>query len=492
MSANVQTLAELAEKTGVRFGTSGVRGLVSDLSPDICRSYTQAFLAMSGLKGGTVLIGHDLRPSSPDIARACSHEARLQGFETVNASVVPTPALAFAAISRRVPAIMVTGSHIPIDRNGLKFYLPHGEITKEDERLILSSSVSLATTFMADLPGPDPSVASLYAERCISAFGEGSLKDMKLGIYEHSSAARDLLHGMLRALGAETVSLGRSDDFVTIDTEAVRDEDRALGRAWTRQFGLDAILTTDGDADRPLIADENGEWLRGDVMGIICAMALRARTVVTPASSNTALEACGAFAETIRTRIGSPYVIAAMATARQGPVVGYEANGGFLLGTDVALNGRHLAALRTRDAILPMILVLTAAKSAQCRLSALVARLPNRHTFSDRLQDVNIECCRTLLAELARDPPAISGLGSTPLPRAAAIDTTDGVRAFLESGEILHLRLSGNAPELRCYAEASSAERAMALCKSCLAGIKARSKRFTTVTRASRSGQPRT
>ena len=254
----------------------------------------------------------------------------------------PTPALAFAAQSRRVPAIMVTGSHIPFDRNGIKFYLPHGEISKEDEQRMLASPCACDGARVRSNPArARPRRAGALCQRATRMHSSaGSLKGMTLGIYEHSSAARDLLHTILRALGAETVGLGRSDGFVPIDTEAVREEDRALARAWARQHGFDAILTTDGDADRPLIADENGEWLRGDVVGILCAQALGAGTVVTPVSSNTALEACGAFAETIRTRIGSPHVIAAMDAARKAPVVGYEANGGFLLGSDVMLNGR--------------------------------------------------------------------------------------------------------------------------------------------------------
>lgn len=394
------------------------------------------------------------------------------GFDPVYAGAIPTPALAFAAQSRRVPAIMVTGSHIPFDRNGIKFYLQDGEISKDDEQLILSSRISLATSPIPPLPQVEPGILALYAERYVSAFGAEALNTMKIGVYEHSSAARDVLHVILRALGAQTVGLGRSDDFVAIDTEAVREDDYALACAWAEQHGLDAIVTTDGDADRLLIADENGEWLRGDVVGIICAKALGARTVATPVSSNTALEACGAFAAVIRTKIGSPYVIAAMEMARERPVVGYEANGGFLLGTDITLNGRHLAALRTRDAVLPMIMMLTTASACRCRLSDLVAGLPRRHTYSGRLKDVDVEASKAMLAELARTPSAFSALGSKPLPCAAAVDTTDGVRAVLESGDILHLRLSGNAPELRCYAEASSPERAMNLCIDCLERVR--------------------
>ena len=462
------TLADLSERSGVRFGTSGVRGLVRDLAPEICQAFTHAFLSVSGMKAGPVLIGHDLRPSSPEIARACCQEVLRHGFEPVNGGVVSTPALAFAAQSRRAPAIMVTGSHIPFDRNGIKFYLPHGEISKEDEQRMLASTVPEEPAPAAILPTPDPGVLDLYVRRYTDAFDAGCLKGMTLGIYEHSSAARELLHRILRALGAETVGLGRSEAFVAIDTEAVREEDIVMARAWAKQHAFTAILTTDGDADRPLIADERGEWLRGDVVGILCAQALGAGTVVTPVSSNTALEASGAFAETIRTRIGSPHVIAGMERARKAPVVGYEANGGFLLGSDVMLNGRRLAALPTRDAVLPMLLLLNAARSRRCRLSDLVAELPRRHTFSDRLQDVDVEACRALLAKLAEDPSGFSHLGRSRLPRVVSTDTTDGVRASFESGDILHLRLSGNAPELRCYAEASTRERADLLCRECL------------------------
>jgi phosphomannomutase len=469
-TATVETLSNVSERTGVRFGTSGVRGLVDSLSPDVCRAFTQAFLRASGLSGGGILIGQDLRPSSPAIAQACAHEAGLMGFAPMNAGALPTPALAFAAQCRGFPAIMVTGSHIPFERNGIKFYRPGGEISKDDEARILSEPVNLAEGPLAALPEANPGITKLYTERYIRGFGPRSLEGMRLGIYEHSSAARDLLHHILRGLGAETMSLGRSDDFVPIDTEAVRAEDRAVGRQWASQHRLDAILTTDGDADRPLMADERGEWLRGDVVGILSARALGARSVVTPVSSNTALEACGAFAETIRTRIGSPHVIAAMQATRHAPVVGYEANGGFLLGSDVTLNGRSLAALRTRDAVLPMIMVLLAARESRCTLSELVARLPRRFTFSDRLQNIDMAKCSALLAKLAQDASGFERLLGAH-HRVSSLDLTDGVRVSLENGAIVHLRLSGNAPELRCYAEASSPEDAEALCKTCLSRV---------------------
>ena len=323
----------------VKFGTSGARGLVTDLTPAYCWTFTRAFLEVLGPGTRQLIIGHDLRPSSPAIAAYCIAAANSVGVDCVFAGAVPTPALALAGLERSLPAIMVTGSHIPADRNGIKAYRPDGEITKADEEAMLQVQVHMAADQIeAQLPQPSPEIASRYTARYTSIFGNDYLAGLRVGVYEHSTVIRGMLHDVLRALGAQTLSLGRSDEFLPVDTEAVRPEDHELSRVWAASHGFDAIVSADGDADRPLVGDEAGQWLRGDVLGILSARALKAATVVTPVSSNTALEKCGSFARIIRTRIGSPYVLAGMvAKEAVPPVVGYEANGGFLLGSDVTI-----------------------------------------------------------------------------------------------------------------------------------------------------------
>ena len=462
-------LGELSAAGGVKFGTSGVRALVADLTPQLCAAFTQAFLAVAQPSCRQILIGHDLRPSSPMIAAVCRSAARRLGFEVLYAGLLPTPALAFAAQCLGSPAIMVTGSHIPFDRNGLKFYHGHGEITKEDEQRILATPVRLESLEIESLPAPAIEPLNLYRERYQSVFAPDALAGLRVGIYEHSSAARDVLHDVLRALGAETFSLGRSDDFIAIDTEAVRREDRDSARLWARQHNLDAIVTTDGDGDRPLVADENGVWLRGDVLGMICARELGAQTVVTPITSNSGLESCGLFRMVHRTRVGSPHVIAAMEAATGEPIVGYEANGGFLLGSEVALARGVLAPLMTRDAVLPILLTLSAARrSAGGRVSGLRDGLGGRHTHSDRLQGIDPDLCKRLLERAVADPQVMTQMLGDIGSKLASLDTTDGLRCSFASGDIIHLRLSGNAPELRCYADAESPERAEQLCRDCL------------------------
>ena len=466
---------EIMTRSGVLFGTSGARGLVADMSDALCYTYATAFLQSVAGAADQVLVGHDLRPSSPRIAAACAAAIRDCGRQLVYAGALPTPALAFYAAQLGAPAIVVTGSHIPFDRNGIKFYRAEGEISKADEQAMLNALVSLpdAVTPVA-LPLADPLASEAYLRRYLDFFEPGALAGLRVAVYEHSSVGRDVLRRILEGLGAQVLALGRTDTFVPIDTEAVRPQDVAQARQWAGEHSFDALLSTDGDADRPLIGDENGVWLRGDVVGILCAQYLQAQVVVTPVSSNTAAEKCGAFRAVARTRIGSPYVIAGMEAAlAQGDalVVGYEANGGFLLGSDVVQKGRHLSALPTRDAVLPMLALLCMARERACKLSALTQDLPARYTASDRLQNFATHKRQRLIKQLLAAPAA---LALTLAPQAGAVmqtDQTDGLRVTFESGDIVHLRPSGNAPELRCYAEAETPARAQLLCDACLAQV---------------------
>ncbi len=235
-STATPSLGEVAAEAGAGFGTSGVRGLVTSLTPELCAAYSTAFLSIFDAKPEVLLIGHDLRPSSPAIAQACQAAAARLDIATINAGVLPTPALAYAAGRLGHPAIIVTGSHIPFDRNGLKFYRAEGEISKQDEQRILAFTVPqpLLTWPLAPLPHVDPRPLALYIGRYRQAFDADALKGLRVGAYEHSSVARDLLHTLLRSLGAETQALARSDSFVAIDTEAVRPKDSALARQWHR------------------------------------------------------------------------------------------------------------------------------------------------------------------------------------------------------------------------------------------------------------------
>jgi len=446
-----------------KFGTSGLRGLVTELTDELVADYTRAFLAACP-HGGRVFVARDLRESSPRIAEAVIAAARGEGVDVVRAGMLPTPALALASMGAGTAAIMVTGSHIPADRNGLKFYLPTGEVSKDDEARIVGA-LGRAGAGGSGRVSEGEGIAGAYVQRYLAAFGREALRGLRIGVYQHSSAARELLTEIVARLGAEAVPLARSASFVPVDTEAVDPETTHRLAAWCLEHRLDAVVSTDGDADRPMVADHRGSIVPGDVLGPLTAGLLGADVLCTPVSSNTAVDHMG-FARIVRTRIGSPYVIAAMEEALAADpaarVVGYEANGGFLLGFEAQGPAGPLAPLATRDSVLPIVAPLARARAEARTLAELVATLPPRFTAADRLTGIDPDRALAFLREMRADPARRAAFFDA-LPPEEGIDETDGLRVTFEGGAILHLRPSGNAPEFRCYAEASSVEAAQTL-----------------------------
>ncbi|CAH7142204.1 Phosphomannomutase [Vibrio chagasii] len=449
--------SKVIKESGIQFGTSGARGLVEQFTDDACAAFTHAFIqCMQGqFQFKTVALAIDNRPSSPAMTQACIKALEQLGIEAVYYGVVPTPALAFVAMQDNIPCIMITGSHIPFDRNGLKFYRPDGEITKADEQAILNADA--AFTAISDLPEliVNQRAAKDYIARYTELFDNSLLSGKRIGIYEHSSAGRDLYAPLFTSLGAEVISLERSNEFVPIDTEAVADADKLKALNWAKQYKLDAIFSTDGDGDRPLVADENGEWLRGDILGLLCSRAMNIEALAIPVSCNTVVESLGVFKHVERTKIGSPYVIAEFATLakRYASIAGFEANGGYLLGCDVQINGKTLKALPTRDAVLPALMLLAAGKNG---ISQLVDALPQRVTDSDRIQNFATEKSLKILADGQANPELLLAKLGFDSAAIKNVDFTDGLRLTLDNNDVIHLRPSGNAPELRCYSESTS------------------------------------
>ncbi|MCF7821520.1 MAG: phosphomannomutase [Mariprofundaceae bacterium] len=486
-------IAELMQRSGVKFGTSGARGLASDMTDRVCYAYTLAFmqhLKSSGdlIAGASIAIAGDYRSSSPRIIAAVVMAVHDFGFTPINCGLIPTPAVACYAMDKGMASIMVTGSHIPDDRNGIKFYKPAGEILKEDEQGVCSQSVVIPEgLFSSDgsvnnpqtLADEEPEASRMFIQRYLDFFPAGCLKGRTVGVYEHSTVARDILGGIFQGLGATVVRLGRSEAFLPVDTEAIRPEDVLLAHQWAKELNVDSIVSADGDGDRPLISDEQGNWLRGDVAGILCARYLGAQYVATPVSCNSAVEKSGWFKQVDRTRIGSPFVIAAMNEALEKgtvDVVGYEANGGFLTASDITIDGRTLKALPTRDAVIVPLTILLMATEANTTISELLNTLPQRFTSSGRLKDFPTELSQSKLSALNsgsmdQDMVAADALFSDAFGPVASIDCTDGIRIIFQSAEVAHLRPSGNAPELRCYNEAASEARAEEMNSRCLAII---------------------
>jgi phosphomannomutase len=251
-----------------------------------------------------------------------------------------------------------------------------------------------------------------------------------------------------------------------VDTEAISGQTLALLRNWASTAQYDAFVSADGDGDRPLVADETGTPIRGDIIGLLTAEFLRAKTIVTPVTSNSCIER-EFNAKVKRTRVGSPYVIAgmneALAHSYEG-VIGFEANGGVLTASIFEVAKGHILPLPTRDSVLPILAMMNFCKTRNQPLSHSVLQRRFAATDSDRLENFPPEKSTALMKFLTTSDENIS-VFLKDIGKVAATSKIDGLRVALSDRAIIHFRPSGNAPELRCYTEATSAGAARDLLK---------------------------
>jgi phosphomannomutase len=439
--------------------------------------------------GATVYLAGDLRDSTPRITRSMLAAIRDAGNEVEYLGLVPTPALALRSLGQGGPGIMVTGSHIPADRNGIKFYKPDSEVLKADEAGIKAAVAKVRARIYAEdtadsmfgmdgmlkdapeLPGIKPEGQKAYLDRYAKFFGPERLKGKQLVFYQHSAVGRDMLVELLERIGAQVKPVGRSDVFVPIDTEDVTVEHQEYFRKVAKENpGMFAMVSTDGDSDRPFVIDETGEFHRGDVLGAVVARWLGADAAAFPVSTSDAVTQLldEEHVSWTATKIGSPYVIDAMnaeAAAGKKAVVGWEVNGGFLTASTLEIGGEALTPLPTRDAIFPIIVALSAAMDAGVSVAKLFARLPQRFTQAGLIDNFPPEISKAILAsDVAPYFTPEQGFG-----KIRDINRLDGLRLFFDNGEIAHLRPSGNAPQLRIYSVADTQERADEIVEMALA-----------------------
>ena len=464
----------------MKFGTSGLRGLVADLEGPSSFQYSAAFahhLIESGLakRGSAIVVGRDFRSSSPAISASAISAISDAGFCVIDCGTLPTPAIAYYGLKLEAASLVVTGSHIPDDRNGIKFFRPDGEITKADEASISRTVIALkqrgfdtAHSTNSSAINRSTEAEALFASRNEGLLTNGALKGLKIGVYQHSTVARDLFVRVLQSYGAELVILGRSEHFIPVDTEAVSAETISKLRAWAFEHKLDAIVSADGDGDRPLLADEAGNPLRGDLLGLITARFLGAAVVVTPVTSNSGIEVAGAKNngfETVRTKVGSPFVVAGMQEAIEAGkagIMGFEANGGVLTGSKFTINGKQLDPLPTRDSFLPILATLSFAAGSNLSLSQIADEFSMPYAASDRLEYFPVDVSTALMAYLRSDQNELATF-IEPIGLVESVSDIDGLRITLNENRIIHLRPSGNAPEMRCYVEAPDEAVAKAL-----------------------------
>jgi phosphomannomutase len=532
------------QPVALHFGTSGLRAPATALTDLECYINVFGFIDFlkniapedGGIKDGAeIFLAGDYRPSTPRITKAIAKAIYDSGCKVKNCGNMPTPAVVFCGMQNNCASIMVTGSHIPEDMNGIKPNKTTGEVLKSDEDKIIQHVAAVREKIYATFGAPDclfaangmfvkdyaePEIDQIQTENYIKRYTElfpvNCLQGKKIVVYQHSSVGRDVVMEIFKRLGAEIIIEGRTDKFVAVDTEALKDNDLKLMKEWAEKYQPFALISFDGDCDRPWLSNEHGEFLSGDLLGALASLYLKADFSAVPITCNDAVDEI--LIEKIKltkTKIGSPYVIKSMLDAAAlgyKKIVGWEVNGGFLTYSDFEINNKKLAALPTRDAVLPLLCIILSAIEKNTTLSEIMNNLPKRFTSSNKLPEFSSAAADKIIkkyspidenidklefkvdeiivtyknnsAENIKNDSHFFGewqefkkileekyLLPNGIEKITSLIYMDGLRIVTENKEVVHLRESNNAPELRCYAVAASLNRAKELVRIVLTKI---------------------
>ncbi|WP_199615060.1 phosphoglucosamine mutase [Paenibacillus alkalitolerans] len=317
---------------GKYFGTDGVRGvankeLTAELAYRIGRCGGYVLTRQSGRgERPVVVIGRDTRISGPMLESALVAGLLSIGADVVRLGILSTPGVAY--LTRKLGAdagVMISASHNPVEDNGIKFFGCDGfklsdETELEIERLMDAES--------DDLPRPvgsglgfvrdDEKAKWVYADY-LRSVTPVRLDGLKVVLDCAHGAAYELAPRIFAELGAEVVTVGASPDGLNIN-EGVGSTHTELIRAETVRHGANLGLSFDGDADRLIAVDDNGDEVDGDFILCICGDAMRregrlkADTVVTTVMSNIGFfkAARELGLNTAQTAVGDRYVMEEM------------------------------------------------------------------------------------------------------------------------------------------------------------------------------------
>ncbi len=308
--------------TRAYFGTDGVRGVVgSDLTPELVERLGRAATLWSG--SGAVFVGRDTRSSGPELERAFASGVASAGGNAVLAGVLPTPAVALLALD--IGAV-ISASHNPPEYNGVKLFDRAGrKLTDADEEAIEA---------LIDAPPRDAEHGRIddlevavesYLDLVLDRFGS-DLSGLRIGVDCANGAYAEIAPGAFEQLGAQVVPIGVEPDGTNINVGCGATDLRALQQL-VRDERLDLGVAFDGDGDRMLAVDGNGEALDGDQILAVLALHLGVDLVVVTSMTNLGFHRLMAERgiRVVVTDVGDRYVLEAL--YREGGVLGGEQSG---------------------------------------------------------------------------------------------------------------------------------------------------------------------
>ncbi|MEW6660801.1 MAG: phosphoglucosamine mutase [Bacillota bacterium] len=324
------------------FGTDGVRGVANrDLTPELAYQLGRAgahILARTTARP-TITVGRDTRISGDMLQAALTAGLCSVGANVINLGILPTPALAYLTKALGATAgAMISASHNPFGDNGIKFFAANGyklpdAVELEIEKLVAAGADNLPrpTGDGIGQVADQPEAINLYLESVRSTVNT-SLAGIKVVVDCANGAASAVAPRLLESLGMQVFPIFNLPDGVNINAGCGSTHPEALCRAVVDK-GADLGLAFDGDADRVLAVDAQGNLVDGDQILVAWALDLQQRqklagnTVVVTVMSNLglfqALERAGI--QTKRTKVGDRYVLEEMLNS--GAVLGGEQSG---------------------------------------------------------------------------------------------------------------------------------------------------------------------
>ena len=403
------------------FGTDGVRGVVGrDLTPELVERLGRAASIWSGR--GKIFIGRDTRASGPELEDALARGIASAGGNAVVAGVLPTPAVALLTLDL---GCVITASHNPPEYNGVKFFDRDGQKLTDTQEGEIEALLDSAPTGGGEIDEVGVATDS-YLEHVVERFGS-DLSGLKIGVDCANGAYAGLAPKALSQLGAEVTAIGDAPDGRNINVGCGATDLRALQQTVTAN-GLDLGVAFDGDGDRMLAVDANGDVVDGDEIVAVLALDRGVELVAVTSMANMGLHQLMAEhgIRVVTTDVGDRYVLEAL--RREGGILGGEQSGHLIW-----LDG-HV----TGDGLVAALLLCGALRGRP--LAEVAAVMPR---YPQAKENIKV-AARRLSPAVEEEVARVNGeLGDT--------------------GRVL-VRPSGTEPVIRVLAEAKTAQEAESLC----------------------------
>jgi phosphomannomutase len=424
------------------FKAYDVRGTVPDqVDERLARAVGGAFVAVTGSAGGAVVVGHDMRPSSPGLARAFAEAAAAAGADVTMIGLASTDELYFASGRLGVPGAMFTASHNPAEYNGIKMCRAHAvPIGMETGLSEVRDLAGRGPGQVAGEPGriEERDVLDDYARHLVS-LAPVTGRRLKVVVDAGNGMAGHTAPAVLGLLDLDVVEMYYELDgtFPNHEANPIDPANLADLQARVREAGADVGLAFDGDADRCFVVDERGGLVDPSTLTALIAARELARVpgaavihnLITSRAVPELVRELGG--TPVRTRVGHSFIKATM--AQTDAVFGGEHSGHFYFRDFWRADSGMLAALH----------LLSALAGTDRPLSQLLAQY-SRYVATGEINST-VEDQAAVLADLEQEYGGRDGV---------SLDHLDGLT--VQHGEWwFNVRASNTEPLLRLNAEAA-------------------------------------